>query len=87
MHFTSKKTVLLKGGYVSMKKQTFDLQEERMEPIMKTNMIVGKIMKPVQSMKSDIIGGDIMDFTKAVKRNVQRIQQKRGEDENIKFIY
>ena len=89
MHF-KKKTVLLKGGFVSLKKATFDIVDK--EPIaQQSNLIVGKLMKPIsQSTKSDnslkIVGGDIMDFNKGVKNNVKRLQ-KRKEDENIKFIY
>ena len=84
-----KKTVLLKGGFVSMKKNSFGIVDK--DPIVKSNMIVGKMMSPIsQSTKSDnslkIIGGDIMDFNKGVKSNVKRLQ-KRKEDENIKFIY
>ena len=84
-----KKTVLVKGGFVSMKKNSFGIVDK--EPIVKSNMIVGKLMKPiVESTKSDnsqkIVGGDIMDFNKGVKNNVKRLQ-KRKEDENIKFIY
>ena len=88
MHF-KKKTVLIKGGFVSMKKNSFGIVDK--DPIVKSNMIVGKLMKPiVESTKSDnslkIVGGDIMDFNKGVKSNVKRLQ-KRKEDENIKFIY
>ena len=86
MHF-KKKTVLVKGGFVSMKKNSFGIVDK--EPIVQSNMIIGKLMKPiVESTKSDnrIIGGDIMDFNKGVKSNVKRLQ-KRKEDENIKFIY
>ena len=48
-------------------------------------------MKPVlQSSLSQqtpsIVGGDIMDFSKVVKRNARNLQ-KRKDDENIKFIY
>ena len=89
MHFKKTKTVLLKGGFVSMKKNSFGIIDK--DPIVKSNMIIGKLMKPiVESTKSDnslkIVGGDIMDFDKGVKSNVKRLQ-KRKEDENIKFIY
>ena len=72
-----------------MKKNSFGIVDK--DPIVKSNMIVGKLMKPiVESTKSDnspkIIGGDIMNFNKGVKSNVKRLQ-KRKEDENIKFIY
>ena len=88
MHF-KKKTVLVKGGFVSLKKSSFGIVDK--DPIVQSNMIVGKLMKPiVESTKSDnslkIVGGDIMDFNKGVKSNVKRLQ-KRKEDENIKFIY
>ena len=88
MHF-KKKTVLVKGGFVSLKKSSFGIVDK--EPIVQSNMIVGKLMKPiVESTKSDnslkIVGGDIMDFNKGVRNNVKRLQ-KRKEDENIKFIY
>ena len=85
-----KKTVLLKGGFVSMKKNSFGIVDK--EPIVQqSNMIVGKLMKSIsQSANADqsvkIIGGDIMDFNKGVKTNVKRLH-KRKEDENIKFIY
>ena len=85
-----KKTVLLKGGFVSMKKNSFGIVDK--DPIVQSNMIVGKMMKPiVESTKSDnslkiVTGGDIMDFNKGVRNNVKRLQ-KRKEDENIKFIY
>ena len=84
-----KKTIVLKGGFVSMKKNSFGIVDK--DPIVQSNMIIGKLMKPiVESTKSDnslkIVGGDIMDFNKGVKTNVKRLQ-KRKEDENIKFIY
>ena len=90
MHFKKTKTVLLKGGFVSMKKNSFGIVDK--DPIVQSNMIVGKMMKPiVESTKSDnslkiVTGGDIMDFNKGVRNNVKRLQ-KRKEDENIKFIY
>ena len=60
------------------------------ERFMKSNMIIGKIMKPaVNNERADqtsVVGGDVMDFSKAVKRNVRNLQ-KRKEEENIKFIY
>ena len=89
MHF-KKKTVLVKGGFVSLKKSSFGIVNK--EPIVQSNMIIGKLMKPiVESTKSDnslkiVTGGDIMDFNKGVRNNVKRLQ-KRKEDENIKFIY
>ena len=89
MHF-KKKTVLLKGGFVSMKKNSFGIVDK--EPIVQSNMIGGKLMKPIVELtKSDnslkiVTGGDIMNFNKAVRNNVKRLQ-KRKEDENIKFTY
>ena len=60
------------------------------EDFLKTNMIVGKLMKPVLqsnlSQQTSSIGGDIMDFSKVVKRNARKMQKKKDE-ENIKFIY
>ena len=84
-----KKTIVVKGGFVSMKKSSFGIVDK--EPIVQSNMIVGKMMKPiVEKAQADqtakIIGGDIMDFSKGVRNNVKRLQ-KRKEDENIKFIY
>ena len=73
-----------------MKKNSFGIIDK--DPIVQSNMIVGKMMKPiVESTKSDnslkiVTGGDIMDFNKGVRNNVKRLQ-KRKEDENIKFIY
>ena len=49
-------------------------------------------MKPVvqsnisQQSPPSILGGDIMDFSKVVKRNARNLQKKKDE-ENIKFIY
>ena len=49
-------------------------------------MIVGKLMKPVlQSNISEqsppsIMGGDIMDFSKIVKRNARNLQKKKEEE-------
>ena len=66
--------------------------EEKKEDFLKTNMIVGKLMKPVvqlnisQQSPPSILGGDIMDFSKVVKRNARNLQKKKDE-ENIKFIY
>ena len=87
MHFKSKKVVLM-GGRVIMDKKIEIVGDN--ESFMKSNMIMGKIMKPaVQNQRADqtsVVGGDIMDFAKAVKRNVRNLQ-KRKEEENIKFIY
>ena len=87
MHFKSKKVVLMGGRVIINKKIEIVGDNER---FMKSNMIIGKIMKPaVNNERADqtsVVGGDIMDFAKAVKRNVRNLQ-KRKEEENIKFIY
>ena len=87
MHFKSKKVVLMGGRVIINKKIEIVGDNER---FMKSNMIIGKIMKPaVNNERADqtsVVGGDVMDFSKAVKRNVRNLQ-KRKEEENIKFIY
>ena len=87
MHFKSKKVVLM-GGRVIMDKKIEIVGDN--ESFMKSNMIMGKIMKPaVNNERADqtsVVGGDVMDFSKAVKRNVRNLQ-KRKDEENIKFIY
>ena len=87
MHFKSKKVVLMGGRVIMDKKIEIVGDNER---FMKSNMIIGKIMKPAvnneRADKTSVVGGDIMDFAKAVKRNVRNLQ-KRKEEENIKFIY
>ena len=87
MHFKSKKVVLM-GGKVIMDKKMEIVGDN--ESFMKSNMIIGKIMNPaVQNQRADqtsIVGGDVMDFSKAVKRNVRNLQNRK-EEENIKFIY
>ena len=87
MHFKSKKVVLMGGRVIINKKIEIVGDNER---FMKSNMIIGKIMKPAfnneRADQTSVVGGDVMDFSKAVKRNVRNLQ-KRKEEENIKFIY
>ena len=91
MHLKSGKVFLRKGGMVTSISSPLELSKSK-EDFIKTNTIVGKLMKPVlqsnlsQQSPSVIIGGDIMDFSKVVKRNSRNLQ-KRKDDENIKFIY
>ena len=91
MHLKSRKVVLRKGGSLVSRYDPIHFSEKK-EDFLKTNMIVGKLMKPVlqnnQSQQSppSIMGGDIMDFSKVVKRNARNLQKKKDE-ENIKFIY
>ena len=91
MHLKSGKVLLRKGGMVTSISTPLELSKSK-EDFIKTNTIVGKLMKPVlqsnlsQQSPSVIIGGDIMDFSKVVKRNSRNLQ-KRKDDENIKFIY
>ena len=91
MHLKSRKVVMRKGGSLLSRYDPIHLSEEKKEDFLKTNMILGKLMKPVvQSNISQqspfIMGGDIMDFSKIVKRNARNLQKKKDE-ENIKFIY
>ena len=76
------------GGRVIMDKKIEIVGDN--ESFMKSNMIMGKIMKPAfnneRADQTSVVGGDVMDFSKAVKRNVRNLQ-KRKEEENIKFIY
>ena len=90
MHLKSGKVLLRKGGMVTSISTPLELSKSK-EDFIKTNTIVGKLMKPVlQSTLSQqspfVLGGDIMDFSKVVKRNSRNLQ-KRKDDENIKFIY
>ena len=90
MHLKSGKVLLRKGGMVTSISSPLELSKSK-EDFIKTNTIVGKLMKPVlQSTLSQqspfVLGGDIMDFSKVVKRNSRNLQ-KRKDDENIKFIY
>lgn len=86
MHFKSKKVVLM-GGKVIMNKKIKIAGDQ--ETFIKSNTIIGKIIKPIveiqKAHQTSIVGGDIMDFSKAVKRNVRNLQ-KRKEEENIRFI-
>ena len=91
MHLKSRKVVLRKGGSLLSRYDPIHLSEENKGDFLKTNMIVGKLMKPVvqsniSQQSPSILGGDIMDFSKVVKRNARNLQKKK-DDENIKFIY
>ena len=78
------------GGSMLLLKRKFKIpviKEDIVGGAMPSNRIVGMItsrIKPVpsSSMASSIVGGDIMDFSKSVKRNA-----RKKEDENIKFVY
>ena len=90
MHTKPGKVLLRKGGMVTSINNPLKLPENK-EDFIKTNTIVGKLMKPVlqsnlSQQSPSIVGGDIMDFSKVVKRNARNLQ-KRKDDENIKFIY
>ena len=89
MKLRSRKVVLKKGGMILARHDPIHFTEKK-EDFLKTNMIVGKLMKPVLqsnlSQQTSSIGGDIMDFSKVVKRNARNMQKKKDE-ENIKFIY
>ena len=88
MHF-KKKIIIRKGGAICHNIKGYNILHEK-EDHMKTNMIVGKLMRPVLQNqiadKTTNIGGDIMDFNKIVKRNTRSLQNKK-DNENIKFIY
>ena len=89
MHF-KKKIIMRRGGAICNTTKRYNILHEK-EDHMKTNMIVGKLMRPVlQNQIADettnIVGGDIMDFNKIVKRNTRTLQNKE-DNENIKFIY
>ena len=91
MHLKSRKVVMRKGGSLLSRYDPIHLSEENKGDFLKTNMIVGKLMKPVvqsniSQQSPSILGGDIMDFSKVVKRNARNLQKKK-DDENIKFIY
>ena len=90
MHLKPGKVLLRKGGMVTSINNPLKLQENK-EDFIKTNTIAGKLMKPVlqsnlSQQSPSIVGGDIMDFSKVVKRNSRNLQ-RRKDDENIKFIY
>ena len=90
MHTKPGKILLRKGGMVTSINNPLKLPENK-EDFIKTNTIVGKLMKPVlqsnvSQQSPSILGGDIMDFSKVVKRNSRNLQ-RRKDDENIKFIY
>ena len=89
MHF-KKKIIMRKGGAICHNIKGYNLLHEKKDHI-KTTMIVGKIMRPVLQNKNadkttNLVGGDIMDFNKIVKRNTRSLQNKK-DNENIKFIY
>ena len=91
MHLKSRKVVMRKGGSLLSRYDPIHFSEENKGDFLKTNMIVGKLMKPVlqsniSQQSPSIMGGDIMDFSKIVKRNARNLQKKKDE-ENIKFIY
>ena len=91
MHLKSRKVVMRKGGSLLSRYDPIHFSEENKGDFLKTNMIVGKLMKPVlqsniSQQSPSIMGGDIMDFSKVVKRNARNLQKKKDE-ENIKFIY
>ena len=90
MHTKPGKVLLRKGGMITSINNPLKLPENK-EDFIKTNKIVGKLMKPVlqsnvSQQSPSILGGDIMDFSKVVKRNSRNLQ-RRKDDENIKFIY
>ena len=90
MHTKPGKVLLRKGGMVTSINNPLKLPENK-EEFIKTNTIVGKLMKPVlqtnvSQQSPSIVGGDIMDFSKVVKRNARNLQRRKDE-ENIKFIY
>ena len=90
MHTKPGKVLLRKGEMVTSINNPLKLPENK-EDFIKTNTIVGKLMKPVlqsnvSQQSPSIVGGDIMDFSKVVKRNSRNLQ-RRKDDENIKFIY
>ena len=78
------------GGSMLLLKRKFKIpviKEDIVGGAMPSNRIVGMItsrIKPVpsSSMASSIVGGDIMDFSKSIKKNA-----RKKEDENIKFVY
>ena len=90
MHTKPGKVLLRKGGMITSINNPLKLPENK-EDFIKTNTIVGKLMKPVlqsnvSQQSPSILGGDIMDFSKVVKRNARNLQRRKDE-ENIKFIY
>ena len=77
MHLKSGKVLLRKGGMVTSISSPLELSKSK-EDFIKANTIVGKLMKPVlQSTLSQqspfVLGGDIMDFSKVVKRNSRNL--------------
>ena len=91
MKFESRKVVLRKGGMITSNRKPLHLAENKEQPFMRSNMIIGKLMRPVLETTTSqnapsIVGGDIMDFSKVVNRNARNLQKKKDEG-NIKFIY
>ena len=91
MKFESRRVVLRKGGMITSNRKPLHLAENKEQPFMRSNMIIGKLMRPVLETTNSqntpsIIGGDIMDFSKVVNRNARNLQKKKDEG-NIKFIY
>ena len=91
MKFESRRVVLRKGGMITSNRKPVHLAENKEQPFMRSNMIVGKLMRPVLETTNSqntpsIIGGDIMNFSKVVNRNARNLQKKKDEG-NIKFIY
>ena len=62
------------------------IKEDIVGGAMTSNRIVGmitsRVKSPPSSSMASIVGGDIMDFSKSVKKNA-----RKKEDENIKFVY
>ena len=78
------------GGSMLLLKLKFKIpviKEDIVGGAMSSNRIIGMISSrvkspPSSSMASSIVGGDIMDFSKSIKKNA-----RKKEDENIKFVY
>ena len=81
MHLKPGKVLLRKGGMVTSINNPLKLPENK-EDFIKTNTIVGKLMKPVlQSNVSQqtpsIVGGDIMDFFKSSETKCKKFAKKK----------
>ena len=91
----SRRVLLTKGGAILQKKKLHSLLNihEKEEPIIKTNTImVGRMARPVLEEKQknsflsqNVVGGDIMDFNKAVNRHMKKLHNH--EEKNIRFVY
>ena len=90
----SRRVLLTKGGAILQKSHSIPkihLKEE--EPMIKTNMtMVGRMARPVLQEKQknsflsqNVVGGDIMDFNKAVNRHSKK--SHNHEEKNIRFVY